>query len=94
MLDSARSVRKRKTRWADEPKPLMGIQLPGFVKELTGGMELDPEVQALNARLMDMPLDDRPEGARSPFPEPIYDNDGIRINTREFRDREKLTRER
>lgn len=102
MQDSAGSVRKRKTRWADEPKPLMGIQLPGFVKELTGGMELDPEVQALNARLMDihrllqsgMPLDDRPEGARSPSPEPIYDNDGIRINTREFRAREKLTRER
>lgn len=102
MQDSAGSVRKRKTRWADEPKPLMAIQLPGFVKELTGGMELDPEVQALNARLMDihrllqagMPLDDRPEGARSPSPEPIYDNDGIRINTREYRAREKLSRER
>uniref|UniRef100_A0A0C9S417 TSA: Wollemia nobilis Ref_Wollemi_Transcript_14380_4332 transcribed RNA sequence n=1 Tax=Wollemia nobilis TaxID=56998 RepID=A0A0C9S417_9CONI len=101
--DSAGSgARKRKTRWADEPKPLLGIQLPGFVKELTGGMELDPEVQALNARLMDisrlmqsgLPLDDRPEGARSPSPEPIYDNMGVRINTREFRAREKLTRER
>ena len=50
--DSAGFVRKQKSRWVDEPKPLMCIQLPGFVKELTGGMELDPEVQDLNACLM------------------------------------------
>lgn len=89
--------RKRKTRWADEePKPL--IQLPDFM----GGIEFDPEVQALNSRLLEisrklqsgLPLDDRPEGARSPSPEPIYDNLGIRINTREYRAREKLNRER
>ncbi|KAL6123386.1 hypothetical protein ACLB2K_075908 [Fragaria x ananassa] len=41
-----------------------------------------------------LPLDDRPEGARSPSPEPVYDNMGIRINTREFRARERLNRER
>eukprot|EP00252_Welwitschia_mirabilis_P022410 TRINITY_DN6058_c0_g2_i1.p1 TRINITY_DN6058_c0_g2~~TRINITY_DN6058_c0_g2_i1.p1 ORF type:complete len:1098 (+),score=259.15 TRINITY_DN6058_c0_g2_i1:222-3296(+) len=100
--DNAGSGRKRKSRWADEPKPLLGIQLPGFIKELTGGMELDPEVQALNARLMEinrllqsgMPLDDRPEGARSPSPEPVYDSMGVRINTREFRARERINRER
>ncbi|XP_068645527.1 splicing factor-like protein 1 [Aristolochia californica] len=93
-------TRKRKSRWADdEPKPV--IQLPDFMKELTGG-NLDPEVQALNIRLLEinrmlqsgLPLDDRPEGARSPSPEPIYDNMGIRVNTREYRAREKLTRER
>ncbi|XP_038990412.1 uncharacterized protein LOC103723178 [Phoenix dactylifera] len=52
--------------------------------------DLDPEVQALNLRLLEinqllqsgMPLDDRPEGARSPSPKPIYDNIGIKINTR------------
>lgn len=89
--------RKRKSRWADdEPKPV--IQLPDFM----GGIEFDPEVQALNSRLLEisrklqsgLPLDDRPEGARSPSPEPIYDNMGIRINTREYRAREKLNRER
>ncbi|CAN4080735.1 unnamed protein product [Withania somnifera] len=91
------SGRKRKSRWADdEPKPV--IQLPDF----TAGIEFDPEIQALNSRLLEisrklqsgMPLDDRPEGARSPSPEPIYDNMGIRINTREYRAREKLNRER
>ena len=93
--------RKRKSRWADdEPKPL--IQLPDFMKDFTGGIEFDPEIQALNSRLLEisrmlqsgLPLDDRPEGARSPSPEPIYDNMGIRINTREYRARERLNRER
>nr|GMD00574.1 branchpoint-bridging protein-like [Ipomoea batatas] len=93
--------RKRKSRWADdEPKPM--IQLPDFMKDFTGGIEFDPEIQALNSRLLEisrklqsgLPLDDRPEGARSPSPEPIYDNMGIRINTREYRAREKLNRER
>ncbi|XP_051121265.1 splicing factor-like protein 1 [Andrographis paniculata] len=93
--------RKRKSRWADdEPKPV--IQLPDFMKDFTGGIEFDPEIQALNSRLLEisrklqsgMTLDDRPEGARSPSPEPIYDNMGVRINTREYRAREKLNRER
>ncbi|KAG6503789.1 splicing factor-like protein 1 [Zingiber officinale] len=91
--------RKRKSRWAEEePKPV--VQLPDFMKEFTA--DLDPEVQALNFRLLEisrrlqstLPLDDLPEGARSPSPEPIYDNMGIRINTREYRARERLNRER
>ncbi|KAI3952361.1 hypothetical protein MKX01_005228 [Papaver californicum] len=94
-------TRKRKSRWADDDaKPV--IQLPDFMKEFTGTMDLDPEVQALNIRLLEisrmlssgLPLDDRPEGARSPSPEPIYDNMGVRINTREYRVRERLTKER
>ncbi|CAL5429641.1 unnamed protein product [Camellia sinensis] len=94
-------AKKRKSRWADdEPKPV--FQLPDFMKDFAGGMDIDPEIQALNARLLEisrmlqsgLPLDDRPEGARSPSPEPIYDNIGIRINTREYRARERLNRER
>ncbi|KAL3521405.1 hypothetical protein ACH5RR_019554 [Cinchona calisaya] len=93
--------RKRKSRWADdEPQPV--FQLPDFMKELTGGIEFDPEIQVLNSRLIEitrklqsgLPLDDIPEGARSPSPEPFYDNMGIRINTREYRAREKLNRDR
>ncbi|KAG7585863.1 Zinc finger CCHC-type [Arabidopsis thaliana x Arabidopsis arenosa] len=99
--DSGSGTRKRKSRWADdEPKPQ--IQLPDFMKDFTGGIEFDPEIQALNSRLLEisrmlqsgMPLDDRPEGQRSPSPEPVYDNMGIRINTREYRARERLNRER
>ncbi|KAK1259380.1 KH domain-containing protein [Acorus gramineus] len=72
------------------------------MNEFIGSVDLDPEVQALNIRLLEItrllasggPLDDRPEGARSPSPEPVYDNMGIRINTREYRARECLNRER
>ncbi|KAI3800072.1 hypothetical protein L1987_35380 [Smallanthus sonchifolius] len=94
-------TRKRKSRWADDvPNPV--IQLPDFMKDLTAGMVLDPKIQALNNRLLEisrkfqsgLPLDDRPEGARSPSPEPVYDNMGIRINTREYRARERLNKER
>lgn len=99
--DTGSGTRKRKSRWADdEPKPV--IQLPDFMKDFTGGIEFDPEIQALNSRLLEisrmlqsgLPLDDRPEGQRSPSPEPIYDNMGIRINTREYRARERLNKER
>lgn len=96
--------KRRKSRWsAEEPKSFLNqIQLPGFVKELTGGAEIDPEVQALNIKLLDVNrrlqtgqvLEEREDGNRSPSPEPIYDNMGIRVNTREFRARERLTRER
>ncbi|XP_010532355.1 PREDICTED: branchpoint-bridging protein [Tarenaya hassleriana] len=77
--DSSTATKKRKSRWADdEPKPV--IQLPDFMKDFTGGIEFDPEIQTLNSRLLEisrmlqsgMPLDDRPEGQRSPSPEPIY----------------------
>ncbi|PSR93320.1 Branchpoint-bridging protein [Actinidia chinensis var. chinensis] len=99
--DGSGTGRKRKSRWADdEPSPV--IQLPDFMKDFTGGIEFDPEIQALNSRLLEisrklqsgLPLDDRPEGARSPSPEPIYDNMGIRINTREYRARERLNKDR
>ncbi|TVU14001.1 hypothetical protein EJB05_37442, partial [Eragrostis curvula] len=91
--------RKRKSRWAEE-EPRPAIALPDFMKDFAA--EMDPEVHALNARLLEisrllqsgLPLDDRPEGARSPSPEPVYDNLGIRINTREYRARERLNRER
>ncbi|KAG2571607.1 splicing factor-like protein 1 [Panicum virgatum] len=91
--------RKRRTRWAEE-ESRPAIALPDFLKDFAA--EMDPEVHALNARLLEisrllqsgLPLDDRPEGARSPSPEPVYDNLGVRINTREYRARERLNRER
>nr|XP_043631458.1 splicing factor-like protein 1 [Erigeron canadensis] len=107
------TTRKRKSRWSDDVPVLpnnnngllnnpMMIQLPDFMKDFTAGIELDPEIQVLNTRLLEisrkfqsgLPLDDRPEGARSPSPEPVYDNMGIRINTREYRARERLNKER
>ena len=77
-----------------------GHRAPDFMKDFAA--EMDPEVHALNVRLLEisrllqsgLPLDDRPEGARSPSPKPFYDNLSIRINTREYCARERLNRER
>jgi hypothetical protein len=103
------TTKKRKSRWepADETKltipGLPQIQLPAFVKELMGGEDLNPEVQALNAELneinrklqtgevLDLYV---PPEQRSPSPEPMYDNLGHRVNTREVRAREKLMKRR
>ncbi|XP_017235908.1 splicing factor-like protein 1 isoform X1 [Daucus carota subsp. sativus] len=93
--------KKKKSRWSEE-EPKQAFQLPDFMKDFTQGMDTDPAVQALNSRLLEISqilqanvqLDDRPDNARSPSPEPLYDNMGIRINTREFRARERLNRER
>ncbi|MCO5583948.1 hypothetical protein L7F22_037866 [Adiantum nelumboides] len=93
--------KRRKSRWsAEESKPL--VQLPDFVKELTGGMELDPELQGLNIKLLDVKkklqtghvLEDMENGMRLPSPEPVYDNFGTRINFRDCRARERLIRDR
>ncbi|XP_074328748.1 splicing factor-like protein 1 [Apium graveolens] len=99
--DSNGETKKRKSRWADE-EPTPVFQLPDFMKDFAQGIEIDPEIQLLNARLLEISkmlqtgvqLDDRPEGGRSPSPEPVYDNFGVRVNTREFRARERLNKER
>nr|XP_043606055.1 splicing factor-like protein 1 [Erigeron canadensis]XP_043606056.1 splicing factor-like protein 1 [Erigeron canadensis] len=97
-VDDNSTGKKRKSRWADEEPA--GFQLPDFMKDFT--IDSDPEVQALNARLMEISrilqsgqqLDDRVVENRSPSPDPIYDNIGTRINTREYRARERLNKER
>ncbi|CAN8324455.1 unnamed protein product [Cochlearia groenlandica] len=98
--DDSTKKKKRKSRWAnDEPKPL--IQLPDYIKDF------DHEIQVLNIRLLEinrllqsgLPLDNDDDTLsrgrqRSPSPDPIYDNMGVRVNTREYRAKEKLIRER
>ncbi len=39
-------------------------------------------------------VDERPLGARSPSPEPVYNETGARINTREQRAKDALSRQR
>lgn len=38
--------------------------------------------------------DETPEGQRSPSPDPVYGDNGVRINTREWRARDKLIKQR
>jgi splicing factor 1 len=62
----------------------------------------DPEVHRQHAKLMDInqriqagDFDDRrPENERSPSPEPVYDSEGVRQNTRDVRNRERLYHQR
>ena len=63
--------------------------------------EADPEVKLLqerlneiNRKLLNNILDIPPEHERSPSPEPIYDKNGIRQNTRDVRIRERLVKTR
>ncbi|XP_057864661.1 splicing factor-like protein 1 isoform X2 [Cryptomeria japonica] len=95
--------KKKRSRWeAEEPKIAMlgQIKLPEFVKQFQLS-DVDPELLTLNARLFDInrrlqtgKVIDEADEVRSPSPEPIYNNLGIRINTREVRERERLTKER
>lgn len=61
----------------------------------------DPEVNTLhdrlnevNRKLLNNILDIPPEHERSPSPEPVYDKNGIRQNTRDVRIRERLAKTR
>lgn len=47
--------------------------------------------QKLKARAL---VDDRPKNERSPSPQPIYDDSGVKINAREARLRAKLIEQR
>ncbi|KAK3034403.1 hypothetical protein RJ639_033674 [Escallonia herrerae] len=79
--------KRRKSRWSSHDSQLKTH---------------DPVILELNARLLEINgkllrsefHDDRPDGERSPSPEPEYNNLGIRINTREVRCRKKLLCER
>eukprot|EP00879_Flechtneria_rotunda_P010785 GHRR01011269.1.p1 GENE.GHRR01011269.1~~GHRR01011269.1.p1 ORF type:complete len:532 (+),score=186.27 GHRR01011269.1:260-1855(+) len=52
--------------------------------------KLHDELNELNRKLTAGELDIPPEHERSPSPEPFYDANGVRLNTREIRAREKL----
>jgi hypothetical protein len=48
------------------------------------------ELEEITRKLVSGDLDIPPEGERSPSPEPVYGPNGIRLNTRDIRAREKL----
>ncbi|KAF8413136.1 hypothetical protein HHK36_001112 [Tetracentron sinense] len=100
-----RTSKRRKTRWAvdDSQLKMLGpIQLPDFMREFVVGSDFDPEIRELNMKLLEINRklrgsevhDDRTEEERSPSPQPVYNNLGIRINSRDIRFREKLILDR
>lgn len=77
----------------------MQVTLP---PHLTGEpVHTDPELKALheqfgetNRKIINNELDIPPEHERSPSPEPVYDRNGVRLNTREVRMKDRLISQR
>lgn len=54
--------------------------------------DLYDELNALSKKILKNDFtDSRPEWERSPEPDPVYDQNGVRVNTREIMAKEKAT---
>lgn len=89
--------RKKKSRWADEKVVIPGM--PTVLPDnLTSEQErlylLQLQIEELSCRLRNNDFQIPAEHERSPSPEPIYNMDGKRLNTREYRARKKIEDER
>ena len=69
----------------------MQVALPSAL--LGGAGHDDPHIRDLhdrlavcNRRIVNNELNLPPEGERSPSPQPVYDRNGIRLNTREVKE--------
>ncbi|KAK6169038.1 hypothetical protein SNE40_020166 [Patella caerulea] len=93
--------RKRKSRWNTDNDDKTSI--PGMPAALPCNLSTEQQRQYIvhlqieeisrKLRTGDLGIPPNPE-ARSPSPEPIYNNEGKRLNTREYRTRKKLEEER
>ncbi|XP_046864396.1 splicing factor 1-like [Xenia sp. Carnegie-2017] len=98
--DFPEKKRKKRSRWQSEEKKMI---IPGMPMCLPTGMTDEQRttyithlrIEEISRRLRtgDLGIPDNPED-RSPSPEPIYNSEGKRLNTREFRVRKKLEEER
>ncbi|KAI8335890.1 hypothetical protein BC941DRAFT_429674 [Chlamydoabsidia padenii] len=87
--------RKRRSRWGTEEKEVTGIPttLPKAAGKEKDNYVLKIRLEEINRKLRTNDVVP-PERERSPSPEPVYNSDGKRVNTREFRYRKKLEDER
>ena len=92
--------KRKRSRWQSEEKKMI---IPGMPMCLPTGMSEEQRtayithlrIEEISRRLRtgDLGIPENPED-RSPSPEPIYNSDGKRLNTRDFRVRKKLEEER
>jgi splicing factor 1 len=93
--------KKRRSRWGDtesEKNILTGLPVvipQGLTKEQEEQYLLQLQIEETTRRLRtgELGIPSNP-GDRSPSPEPIYSQEGKRLNTREYRTRKKLEEER
>jgi splicing factor 1 len=97
-----RSKRKR-TRWGSEAIIQLSSSLSQIPKYIPGGLTTEQQealmvrirIDEITRKIIMSDLDlNNPYIERSPSPEPIYDNQGKRVNTREQRAKDKLNSER
>jgi splicing factor 1 len=74
------------------------VSLPSSI---LGAAHADPQTKALHEELAEVnkkiqrnQVDLAPEHERSPSPQPLYDINGLRLNTREIRAKDKLMQRR
>ncbi|KAF1739895.1 hypothetical protein MXB_3577 [Myxobolus squamalis] len=93
--------RRRQSRWSTEydrvlipglPVALAGVELTKEQQDLYI-IQLKIEEISLKLRTGNLGIPVKPED-RSPSPEPVYNTQGVRLNTREIRVRQKLEEER
>ena len=77
---------------------LLQVSLPSSI---LGAANADPRAKALheelaevNKKILSNTVAFVPEHERSPSPEPVYDSNGLRLNTREIRAKDKLMQKR
>ncbi|CAD7701777.1 unnamed protein product [Ostreobium quekettii] len=104
--DGEHASKRRRSRWAPEEKKVLPglpeVALPAGLAHLVDvnpeGIELQKRLNAINQQLQLLGagqfVDNTPVGERSPSPVPIYNQEGLRINTREQRAKDKLLKER
>ncbi|KAL9559318.1 hypothetical protein MBANPS3_000492 [Mucor bainieri] len=95
--DGSAPKRKRKSRWGDEQQKVI---IPGLPTTISKANRDQSEKYLLQIRLEEVNRKIRTndftpgDRERSPSPEPIYNADGKRVNTREARYKKKLEDER
>ncbi|KAL2079040.1 hypothetical protein ACEWY4_024784 [Coilia grayii] len=100
--DFGQKKQRKKSRWSSET-PDQKTVIPGMPTVIPPGLTRDQErayivqlqIEDLTRKLRtgDLGIPVNPED-RSPSPEPIYNSEGKRLNTREYRTRKKLEEER
>ncbi|KAH9418462.1 Splicing factor 1 [Dermatophagoides pteronyssinus] len=92
--------RKRKSRFSDEQEKVFIPGLPTIIPSTLNKQQeeiyiLQLQIETLTRRLLtgDLGIPENPD-ERSPSPEPVYNTEGKRLNTREYRTRKKLEDDR
>jgi splicing factor 1 len=104
LVERGRSRKRRKTRWSDQLPIATTSSLSVIPKYIPAGLSIEQQeallvrvrIEEITRKLTmnDLDIDYTNERDRSPSPEPVYDAQGKRVNTREQRAKNKLNAER